>query len=110
MKTSDGPSDELIAPRIEIPNELLAMELSELDPVTSQSLAVKQGVLVARVLADPARGAGFESGDVITLFNGKSVQSLSQLVALIKATPKARTVAVLVKREGAARFIALKLN
>ncbi|WP_020559239.1 DegQ family serine endoprotease [Thiofilum flexile] len=89
---------------------LLGMELSELDEQIKQTLKITEGVLVDRVLSEPARSAKVEEGDVITLMDGKQIRSRAELRGLIQALKPPRMVPLLVNRQGVSRFIALKVN
>jgi serine protease Do len=89
---------------------ILGMQLGDLDKEAKESLAIQQGVVVEKVLHNPAQKAGLEVGDVITLLDGKPVQSVNHLTQLVKGLKTKRMVPLLVKRSGAARFIALKME
>ncbi len=59
------------------------------------------GALVSQVLPDsPALAAGFEVGDIITEFNGKSVQTSAALPPMVGVTPVNKAVPVKVMRNG----------
>ncbi|MEZ5476070.1 MAG: Do family serine endopeptidase [Thiolinea sp.] len=91
--------------------EVLGMSLLELDDVAREAMDISRGgVLVERVTGDPARKAGILAGDVITMLDGKSAESPGQLARLVKDLEKDKTVAVLVHRDGAARFLAMKVE
>ena len=64
-------------------------------------LKVMQGALVSEVTPDsPADKAGLKSGDVITAFDGKSVEDSRRLKLAVGATEPGKTVEVTVIREG----------
>ncbi len=53
--------------------------------ISEYNLAVSKGALIVKVGADsPADRAGLREGDVITRFNGKDVDSIEQLIPLIR--------------------------
>ncbi len=91
--------------------KVLGMELAALDEVARESLGTgRSGVLVASVTADPAQRAGVMVGDIITLFDGRSVESPEQIKQQASDLSAGKTVAVLVQRGGSARFLAMKVE
>lgn len=107
------PVEDLMAPdnaNLSPDASILGMQLGDLDKEAKESLAIQQGVVVEKVLRNPAQKAGLEVGDVITLLDGKPVQSVNHLTQLVKGLKTKRMVPLLVKRSGAARFIALKME
>lgn len=114
LKLAELPSDDVAqkpAKKVEKPNKidsLMGMELSDLDEVAKKSLDVEGGVLVKRVKANPARSAGVERGDVLLMFKGENINDLKHLHELTENIVKGKTYALLVLRDGSARFLALK--
>jgi serine protease Do len=88
----------------------LGMELADLDPVAKKSLEVDGGVLVKRVISNPAKNAGVERGDVLLMFKGENIEDLAHFNRLTKNITKAKTYALLVLRDGSARFLAIKIE
>ena len=70
----------------------------------------RAGVIVEKVLGNPARQAGVEVGDVISMLNNRQVESAEQFAELAGDLPEGGTIAALVHRDGEARFIALKVE
>jgi serine protease Do len=66
------------------------------------------GGLVVEDVNGPAARAGLQPGDVILAFNGKPVNSAAELRSLVGNGGK--TVALLVQREGARRYVAVPLG
>lgn len=89
-------------------DSLLGMELADLNDELKKSLDVDKGVLVRRIKGDPAESAGIELGDIIMMFKGEKVNDLDHLSSLSKDLVEGKTYALLVLRDGAARFLALK--
>lgn len=114
MKIGELPTEGEVA--VEQPSEksdsktLLGMDIGELDQQAKEALKLSAGVVVERVQDDPALKAGFQAGDVIGLFDGKTIDSVAALEDAVESTPKDKTVAVLIHRSGSARFIALQPN
>lgn len=107
------PVEDLMPPAQPEPmsaSTLLGMELSELNHKDKQVLKLKQGVAVDKVVSEPALSAKIEAGDILTLIDGKPIHSRAQLATLVQNLPRARMIPLLVNRQGAARFIALKVN
>jgi serine protease Do len=66
------------------------------------------GGLVVEDVNGPAARAGLQPGDVILSLNGKAVSTPEELRSLVGKGGK--TVALLVQREGARRFVAVPLG
>ncbi|MEZ5479477.1 MAG: PDZ domain-containing protein [Thiolinea sp.] len=64
---------------------------------------------VGKVTAIRAR-AGVQAGDVISMIDNRAVEDAGQFGKLTSDLPKGETVAILIHREGAARFLALKVE
>lgn len=91
-------------------NMVLGMELEVLDDVAKKSFEVEGGLLVKRIKNDPARKAGIERGDIILMFNDTKVNEVQQFEILSAGLIPGKSYAVLVLRDGAARFLALKID
>jgi serine protease Do len=87
---------------------ILGMELAELDDAAKESLDVEGGIFVKRVKGKAARKAGIERGDILLMFKDKKVDSIKHFEALSQNLVVGKTYALLVLREGSARFLALK--
>ena len=59
-------------------------------------------------MAGPAARAGIEEGDVLLAINGKPVQSIEQVKAVMQGKPK--SVALLVQRDGEKIFVPVNLG
>ena len=91
--------------------EVLGMQLTPIDDTIREALGLAVGgVLVEKVSGDPAQRAGISSGDVVALLDGKPVSSPEEVKKVASEIEKGKTVAVLVYREGAARFMAMKVE
>jgi serine protease Do len=71
---------------------------------------VEAGIKVETVIGEPARSAGIVEGDVITQLDGKPVTSITDLQTIAAGLEAGKTVAVLVQRDGSARFLAMKIE
>jgi len=89
---------------------ILGMELSDLDETAKESMDVDTGVLVKRVTSNPARKAGVERGDVISIFNGEKIKSFNHFQELAKSLIVGKTYSLLVLRDGSARFLAIQVT
>lgn len=73
-------------------------------------LETDSGVVVTQVSDGPAALAGIRKGDLLVSMNGKAVKDAKDFKKLVKDLPKEGTVAMLINRDGNARFLALKLS
>ena len=104
------PSQE-IAPADDGPKSALGMEYSDLDEMTRKEAELASGgILVESVSGDPARRAGIQAGDVVTMIDNRPVKSAAQFSKLASDLPQGETVAMLIYRDGSARFLALKID
>ncbi len=93
------------------PQTQLGMLIEELQDEQRELFKVdKGGVLVKEVQQNPARAAGIERGDVITRLNNRFVEDVKSFEEIVKDLPEARSVPVLVIRQGSPRFLALKID
>jgi serine protease Do len=91
---------------------VMGMELAILDGAAKESLEVEGGILVKSIKSGDegagARKAGIERGDILLMFKGEKLDSIKRFEELSKDLTTGRTYAILVLREGSARFLALK--
>jgi len=86
----------------------LGVAFQKLTPDLAQSLGVEaaRGALVAEVTrGGPAATAGIRPGDVITHYDGKTVDEHAGLPMLVASTPVGKTVPVEVVRDGTAKTL-----
>jgi serine protease Do len=87
------------------------MQVTAADAATREALGLADtGVQVEAVIGEPARKAGILMGDVITQLDGQAVGSPAQLQTIAAGLETGKTVAVLVQRDGSARFLAMKIE
>ena len=105
--------DELNTPRrsaqAAVSGNRLGISVADLEPADRRRLEVERGVVVQRVYPGPARDAGMQRGDVITDFDGESIQTAEQLEHLVDNLPDDVTVPVRVVRNERPQFMALKV-
>ncbi len=93
-------------------NRVMGMELAILDDAAKESLDVEGGILVKNIKSgkegSAARKAGIERGDILLMFKGEKLDSIKRFEELSKDLVSGQTYAILVLREGSARFLALK--
>jgi serine protease Do len=88
----------------------LNLTVTNLSRAERKTMEVNQGVLVQDVGNGPAAEAGIQPGDVILSLNHHDVKNTGQFARLVKDLPKDKAVPVLVKRNDAALFLALKIS
>ncbi len=91
----------------------LGVSIQEVTPDLAKQFGLKEarGALVSEVIADsPAAAAGIQSGDIITGFNGKPVDSPSTLRNTVAEMPVGTTVKVEVLREKKSMTLETKIS
>lgn len=107
---------ETPAPEDQAETEMLGLSLAPLTPETAAELGLSpdaQGLVVTGVDPEgPAADKGLAAGDVITEAAQQPVTSVADLRARVDEMREAgrRSILVLVRREGAPRFVALALD
>jgi serine protease Do len=92
------------------PDTVMGMELENLTVRNRKELQIKDGVLVTGVGLGVARKAGMQTGDIIRVFNGHTVESIKHLKLLVNSLPNTTPVAALVLRDDAAQFVAFMIE
>ena len=88
---------------------VLGMAVEDIDDEIRESVGIDDGgILVQRVMGKSAISAEVERGDIITQFDGEVVESVQGFKNLSKKAAEDKTIAILVIRDGAARFLAFK--
>ena len=91
----------------------IGVTIQSLTPELAKSFGLKEarGALVGDVVkGGPAEKGGVRIGDVITTFDGKKVQSSSDLPRMVAETPVGKTVDISVIRDGKERRLTLKVE
>ncbi|MFA6971217.1 MAG: DegQ family serine endoprotease [Gallionella sp.] len=88
----------------------LGIALRELSREQLLELQSNSGLLVEEVKGEAARAAGLQRGDVLLAIGNIPLQSLNQLIEIIRQVPKGRNVALLVRRGDSATYVAIKLD
>ncbi len=81
----------------------LGVRIQEVSDDIAENLGMEKptGALIAGVEEDgPAASGGIQAGDVVTLFDGKEVESMRELPRIVAGTAIGKRVAVTVLREG----------
>ncbi|MDJ0808319.1 MAG: DegQ family serine endoprotease [Gammaproteobacteria bacterium] len=91
--------------------EKLGLTVTDVTPAArKRSRLATGGALVTRVAPGAGQRAGFQRGDVVKMFDRKTVEGADHLRELIETASDKSTVAVLVLREDKPLFIALRMN
>lgn len=91
----------------------LGVNLAEIASDRARELKLKEayGVEITRVEdGSPAEKAGLKSGDVVLEYNGQRVEGMEQFGRLVRETPPAREVKLLISRNGVSQTIAATLQ
>lgn len=88
----------------------LGIAVSELTREQAQELQVGGGLLIEDVKGSAARAAGLQRGDVLLAIGNMPIRSLAQFNDILKQVPKGRNVALLVRRDDAASYVAIRLD
>ncbi|MBI5971113.1 MAG: DegQ family serine endoprotease [Deltaproteobacteria bacterium] len=91
----------------------IGVAVQELTPDIAAKFGLKdsKGVLISSVTpGDPAEQAGMKVGDVLTMFDGRPMEELSDLPRTVAATPPGKTVEVRVVRDGKEKTFSLKVG
>jgi serine protease Do len=91
--------------------EKLGLTITDMTAVARKRSGLeKGGALITRVNPGAGQRAGFQRGDVVKMFNRKTVEGADHLRELIEDASDKSTVAVLVLRDDNPLFIALRMN
>lgn len=88
----------------------LAVEVVELDDKRKEKWGVTSGVVVKRVMQGSGADAGLVVGDVITMLNGKRINSIADFNEVAANLPKNKSVPLRIVRRGSALFIPLRIS
>lgn len=88
----------------------LGIAVSELTAEQMKELEVSGGLLIQEVKGGAARVAGLQRGDVILAIGNVAIRSLKQFNQILKQVPQHRNIALLVRRDNAASYVALRLD
>jgi serine protease Do len=88
----------------------LGISVSELSKEQQQELQINGGLLVEDVKGSAARSAGLHQGDVLLAIGNVQIRSLAQFNEFIKHVPRGKNVALLVRRDDSASYVAIKLD
>jgi serine protease Do len=91
----------------------LGIEIGEVTPEQARDLRLSfaRGVVVMDVEPEsPAAKAGLKEKDVITQYDGQTVEGTMQFRRLARETPPGRTVALVISREGTNQNISVELG
>jgi serine protease Do len=91
----------------------LGVEIGEVTPENSKDLKLSavRGVVVKDVEPDsPAAKAGVKENDVITQYDGQTVEGTVQFRRLVRETPAGHTVALTVSHDGTTQNLSVELG
>jgi len=103
--------DDLIkGKRISTETPWIGIRLQEMDKKLAKKFNVEKGVIISEVDdKGPGKEVGLKSGDVIIKFNGKEVNSPSELVQMVAEKEVGDVVTLLILRDGKEKEIKVEL-
>lgn len=106
----DEDAQEADVPQQPADSNRLGLTVAPLPQALSEKWQVRSGVIVEQVREGAGARAGLVRGDVITMLNGKQVETIDQFNRLVDALPEGRSVPMRIVRRGSPLFIALKMK
>jgi serine protease Do len=98
----------------EVTRGFLGVQIQNLTPEMRESLDLdpeQQGIIVADVTPDgPAEQAGIEQGDIIVSYNGRTIESTTDLRNLVARTQPGADATVTVLRDGESRTFDVEIG
>ncbi|SIS91798.1 DegQ family serine endoprotease [Neptunomonas antarctica] len=91
-------------------NNRLNIMISELTSQQRDKWNLHNGVVIHKVSPGAGANAGLVSGDVITMLNGKRIETVKQFAEIVDNLPPGRAVPMRIVRRGSPLFIPLKLS
>lgn len=88
----------------------LGIAASELGREELQALQINGGLLIETVKGASAKAAGLRQGDILLAIGNIPLRTIAQLNNILQQVPKGRNIALLVKREDAASWVAVRLE
>ncbi len=93
----------------EINRSALGMSVMKLDKVIKEKLKLDSGVIVETVdPAGAAKLAGIRKGDVISMLDNRSVNSVEEFTTIAQALKPGKSIAILIQRSTGPVFLAIK--
>lgn len=96
--------------KLKTPDQILGMEVTELNETAKEALDIDGGVLVKRVKGNPAKSSAIEAGDVLLKLNNMQISSYEKFQSIALKLIPGRTYPLLILRNGASKFHALKIE
>lgn len=109
------PSEKSLAGKLpieeKVPNveNALNLVLQDLSSEQKTKLKISSGVFIQQVNEGAGASAGLIPADIITMLNGKKIQSVAQLLKVIEEAPIAKAIPMRIVRRGSPQFIAIKI-
>lgn len=88
----------------------LGLRVKPLDESHRDRWNIRSGVMVTEVRDGAGARAGVVAGDVITMLNGKQIETVEQFSRVVEELPDDRSVPMRIVRRGSPLFIPLKLG
>ena len=103
------PDDSKTLAQAQQDQNRLGMIVGEVPAEMAKRYNIDNGVVIEQVLGGTAARNGLQQGDVITMLNGKRIDSVADFTAIAKDIPSGRSVPMRVIRQGYPMFIPFKI-
>ncbi len=103
------PNDPQVLTQSKQSQNRLGMIVGELPADVAKNFEIDHGVIIEQVIGGTAARNGLQQGDVITMLNGQSIESVADFMNISKDIPNGRSVPMRVIRQGYPMFIPFKI-
>jgi len=103
------PNDPKVLAQSQQDQNRLGMIVGEVPAEIAKKFDIENGVIIEQVMGGTAARNGLQQGDVITMLNGKPIDSVAEFTEIAKAIPNDRSVPMRVIRQGYPMFIPFKI-
>jgi serine protease Do len=103
------PNDPKVIAQSQQDQNRLGMIVGEVPADMAKKFEIDGGVVIEQILGGTAARNGLQQGDVITMLNGKRINSVVEFGDIAKDIPNGRSVPMRVIRQGYPMFIPFKI-
>lgn len=92
------------------PVDRLGLKVAELSAEQKQRWNLEHGVVIVGMQSGSAAASGFREGDVITMMNGRQINSLNDYRRVLNQLKSGQSIPVRIVRQGEPAFVPLKVD